>query len=104
MAKNEAKRARRLTAVTNGMNDGQPARRFEGDDLMVWATYQERARSLNQQMNEFIEAVRTKYNIAPNELPDAGGFIRPMQTRPMPLQVPQNEGQAQQGVTSDSTD
>lgn len=83
-------KTRQLSSVSkNNVPQGQ-ARRLEGDDLMIWSILQERARTLNQQMGEFIEGKRQEGVIGANETPDGAGYILPIpQQGPRVMQVPQ---------------
>ena len=79
---------RRPTPIKRAPSPTQSARRLEGDDLMIWSMFQERARTLNQQMNDFVGAKREEGVIGPNEAPNGAGFIVPMQQGPMQMQMP----------------
>ena len=90
MAKERSHRSpRRLESVpdTNGTSAGP--RRLEGDALFAWATMQAEARQLQQQMEGFVQMRAQELGFDPQqETIDMGGYIRPIQRSPAPLQVP----------------
>jgi hypothetical protein len=77
---------RRLEAVPPTM-----PRRLQGDALFAWATMQEQARQLNQQMTGFaqMQAQEMGFDLD-TETIDPVGYIRPIQREPIPVQVAQN--------------
>ena len=63
-------------------------RRLEGDALFAWATLQAQARQLQQQIESFVQMQAQELGFDPKqEGIDGGGYIRPIQTAPSPVQL-----------------
>jgi hypothetical protein len=84
--RNEQQQPRRLESMPS-----TKARRLEGDALYAWATLNEQARQLQQQMEGFVQMQAQELGFDPKvEGIDPVGYIRPIQHGPQPLQMPEN--------------